>query len=405
MLLKRKIVVSECVTCAHPDKIADVISDTILDNAVNQDPNARTGIEILIKDNKVVVGGEIKTTAKLDYPKIVRDVLSSYKFPLSHGLEPSQVEVIQLIGEQSPEINAGVDQSDGIIGAGDQGFCVGYASNTPTRLPVGYQCARDICNMLTDIHHNEYPEIGPDGKSQVVVEYDEYDTPSIKSVLVSVMHEPSISLDEVRLIVTEKIRNILIKVMNDGQVKNVEPLSIMVVVNPCGAWHIGGPIADCGLTGRKIVVDQFGGYAPVGGGAFSGKDMSKVDRSAAYLARFIANILVESGLNVEEAQVELSYMISIPEPSSFEITINGGDRWGELVNFARNWFIKNIDMTPSGIMKLFGNDFKFADLARYGHYGVNNEQNVKRPWEDIELIRKYSEPLREDFLKYMSDNQ
>lgn len=401
MQLKRRTIVTECVTCAHPDKMADVISDTILDYAVKQEPNTRAGIEVLIKDNTVVIGGEIKTNARLDYPNIVREVLSSYKFPKSHKLGPDDIKVVVLIGEQSPEINAGVDQKDGIIGAGDQGFCVGYAAQTETRLPLGMQYTREICNRLTDLHLTSHPEIGPDGKSQVVIEHDYYGKPTVKSILVSVMHSEEINVEKVREIVTNEVKDIL---NNDIDFKQ-DVDTVEIIVNPCGSWHIGGPVADCGLTGRKIVVDQFGGYANAGGGAFSGKDLSKVDRSAAYLARFLANILIEAGLGVEEAHVELSYMISVPEPSSFEVAIVGGDVWGELEKFSREWFQKHIDMTPSGIMKLFGHYICFSDLARYGHYGVGIGCNVYRPWEDNKLIKKYSVPLQKDFLEYMNKSE
>lgn len=389
-----KTIVTECVTSGHPDKMADVIADSILDYAVSHDPKTRAGIEVLIKDNKVVLGGEVTTKAQIPYDTIVRDVVSGYNFSKEHHLTRDEIEVTNLIGLQSPEINAGVDQADGEIGAGDQGFVVGYASNdTRSRLPLGVAISRDICNMITRLHKSGL-KFGPDAKSQVSVSYFKERRPEINYVLVSTMHDPLLSIDEVREIITKRVREELYSYY--GNIDN-EIEDVKIVVNPCGAWNVGGPVSDCGVTGRKIVVDQFGGYANVGGGAFSGKDMTKVDRSAAYLARFIANIIVESEM-AATAKVELSYMIGVAQPASFDITLDEDHK--HLESRLREWFKHNVDMSPKGIIRLFsvGEDFSFADLARYGHYDKSDGDSCRRiirPWEG-RLVNDYARRLKED---------
>lgn len=406
--MQKRTFVSECVTNAHPDKMADVIADTILDYAIKHDANTRSGIEVLIKDNTVVLGGELSTKAVVPFNEIVRKVVNDYNFPASHHLTDEELNIINLIGVQSPEINAGVDQANGEIGAGDQGFVVGYSTNdSKNGLPIATNISRQICNRLTELHKVN-PKIGPDAKSQVVVEYDEdTDKTDIKSILVSTMHSPDLSIEEVRLYVWENVIKMTLasnwSVLCSG---DSVTLPETVIINPCGSWHIGGPVSDCGVTGRKIVVDAYGGYANVGGGCQSGKDLTKVDRSAAYLARFIANIIVKSGL-ARDAKVELSYMISVPQPSSFEIIVtqnNGTQVWG-IENFLRDWFKKNIEMTPAAIIKRFGNNISFADLAKYGHYGdySPSDHKVARPWDDIDNIKPLAEQLRHDFEEWITE--
>ena len=406
--MQTRTYVSECVTNAHPDKMADVIADSILDYAVNEDPNTRSGIEVLIKDNTIVLGGELSTKATVPFNEIVRNVVDNYNFPVSHHLTSEELNIINLIGVQSSEINAGVDREDGEIGAGDQGFVVGYStSDSKNGLPVATNISRQICNRLTELHKVN-PKIGPDAKSQVVVEYDEdTDKTTIKSILVSTMHSPDLSIEEVRKYVLENVIKVILvsdwSVLCGGNVNLPET----IIINPCGAWHIGGPVSDCGVTGRKIVVDAYGGYCNVGGGAYSGKDLSKVDRSAAYLARFIANVIVNSGI-AKDAKVEISYMISVPNPSSFEISItpNGNDHiWGVEI-FLREWFEKNVSMTPAAIINEFGQNISFADLAKYGHYGDYSPfgHKVVRPWESETKILPLSRQLRQDFEQWLSES-
>ena len=369
MELKNKIVTSEYVAHGHPDKLADIISDSILQEIYNQDENARTGIETMVKDNVVVLGGEVKTTAVVDYESIVRKVFESdVKYPWNHNLTPDNIKIINLIGQQSSEISTMVDKENGEIGAGDQGFCVGYASSeTDVMMPLGAYLAKAICQRVAS------GGFGPDAKTQVVVEYDNEGKALIKNVLVSALHT-NYSIDYVRHCVTDDIKMALSKFpdnFNDDTVFQV---------NPYGEWSIGGPIADCGLTGRKIVVDHYGGYCNVGGGAHCGKDMSKVDRSGAYMARLIAKTIVSSRGLCDNAKVELSYIIGQPEPCAFNIEM---DKNTHLVPAIKEFFNQRFDLTPSGIIKQFGRDLNFKFYAKNGAFGYDNIDAMKfnLPWE------------------------
>ena len=274
MSCKNKVITSEYVSWGHPDKIADQIADQILDDLCRQDRNTRAGIEVMVKDNIVTLGGEVKTYADIDYEKSVRKVFEWLNFPESHNLAPEKIKVINLIGKQSPEISKMVDKDDGDIGAGDQGFMVGYASNeAPNYIPLGVYIAKRLClgccQLLLDKHGaftQQHTMSGPDAKTQVVVSYDEDENPTIEYVLLSAMH-PKGKLDRLRELVKDKfMRGDFFD--KDIYEKYIKKKSIKIEVNPCGEWTIGGPVADCGVTGRKIVVDQFGGYCNVGGGRY-----------------------------------------------------------------------------------------------------------------------------------------
>ena len=382
----KRWITSEYVAHGHPDKLADFISDSILQEIYFQDWNARTGIETMVKNNTVVLGGEIKTTAKVDYETIVRDVFAKHViYPENHHLLPDDIKIINLIGEQSPEISAMVDNETGIIGAGDQGFAVGYAINeTPSYMPLGVYVAKSLCQRVGG---TTYPtrRLGPDAKTQVVVGYDEERNPEINHILVSVLHTNQ-GLEETR----KKVYNIINKnhysMDNEIYDKYFKNGDIIVEVNPYGEWKTGGPIADCGLTGRKIVVDQYGGYCNVGGGAFSGKDMSKVDRSAAYMARYIAKNIVASGL-CNEAKVVLSYIIGQANPCAFDIEM---DTNCELIDDIKIFFYdrQGIDLTPDGIISYFGKHFNFPWYAKYGAFGYTDIEAQRLgfvPWELTDL--------------------
>ena len=371
-----KVITSEYVSYGHPDKIADQISDALLDEFLKQDPNARTGIETMVKDNIVVLGGEVNSTAHIDYDKVVRSVYDKIKFPKSHGLNPENIKVVNLIGKQSEEIHSGVDKENDDIGAGDQGFVVGFASNeTPEYLPLGYYIAKKICQFVADKLGDSF---GPDVKSQVVVEYDGKDV-NISSILVSSMHQ--CPLDIARITIKDAILNndcgiddkIFDKYINSGT---------GIVINPCGTWNIGGPISDCGVTGRKIVVDQYGGYCNVGGGAYSGKEMTKVDRSASYMARYIAKNIVANGI-ADTAKVEIAYMIGVSKPVALNIELNrNNDKVEKIIEYINN----NVDITPSGIMKRFNYAYpRYEYLARNGHYGDNTNDYLHYTWEITDL--------------------
>lgn len=369
------IVVSEYVTSGHPDKIADIISDAILDEFLKKDPNTSAGIETMVKDNIVVIGGEINSTANIDYDKTIRDVYKELSFPENHNLSPEQIKIINLIGKQSPEIRSGVEENIE-IGAGDQGFVVGFATNeTPEYLGLGHYIAKKICNWITSSGKDMY--FGPDGKAQVVVDYTG-ETPKVVSILVSVMHK-SHYIDLVRGTIKSLILNNDIGLSDNIHSKYIND-DTCIIVNPCGEWHIGGPVSDCGVTGRKLVVDQYGGYSKIGGGAYSGKNMTKVDRSAAYMARYIAKNIVASNI-CDTCTVEISYMIGVPEPSSLYITMNRNkDKTDKVIEIVK----ENFELTPSGIMKSldYANP-RYKQLAMNGHYGyiVKDDEDTIVPWE------------------------
>lgn len=378
-----KIIASEYVSKGHPDKMADQVSDAILDECLRLDPNTRAGIEVLIKDNTVVLGGEVTTNANVDYDGIAKDVIDSLHFPESHGLNRENLKVINLIGKQSQEINSGVDQSSDVIGAGDQGFCVGFASNeTDVYMPLGVYLAKRICSYIAS---RSDLTLGPDTKAQVIVEYDDKgNAVCLKSILVSTMHQNE--LDEVRKQVRDIILSNSMGVEDSVFERYIKDNATIITINPCGSWHIGGPVSDCGVTGRKIVVDQFGGYANVGGGNLHGKDMTKVDRSAAYMARYIAKNIVAAGL-AATAKVELSYMIGLPEPSSMNIELT---KPKVDVEKLKTWLRENVSCTPKAIINRFeGTSPKYLNTAINGHYGVNGNDEMY-PWEKLDLVEQLS---------------
>lgn len=380
MSCKCKTITCEYVSFGHPDKLADQISDAILDKLREQDPNVRAGIETMVKDNIVFLGGEVKTSAKINYDEVVRSVFNYVKYP--HDiLSPKNIKIFNCIGQQSQEISKMVDKEDNEIGAGDQGFVAGYASiETPNLMPLGHYIAKKICDYVSNAG---LFGLGPDTKTQVVISYDEY-VPTLKHILVSTMHKCDI--ETVREIVKSAIVNNKIGLDPVTHQFHLIMDNPVIDVNPCGEWHVGGPISDCGLTGRKIVVDQYGGYCNVGGGAFSGKDMSKVDRSAAYMARYLAKNIVASEIS-DTAKVEISYIIGKPEPCAFNIELDD-DCTCEVVNNVKEWIINNVDLTPLGIINRFGNEFSYLDCARGAFW------DDSFPWEKIDLaedIKNYIE--------------
>ena len=390
-----KIVTSEYVSYGHPDKVADQVSDALLDEYLTQDSNTRAGIETMIKDNVVVVGGEVKTDAtNINVEQIVRDVLDLVNYPDSHKLHGKDIKIVNLIGEQSQEISKGVDREDcDCIGAGDQGFVVGMASNeTNEYLPLGVYIARQICKGVTFVQG-----LGPDVKTQVCIEYGGR-VPKVKSIVVSTMHLDGYDINLVRKLVSEMITTNRVGINNvmDDEVflEYIKDKNIDYFINVNGEWVIGGPISDCGLTGRKIVVDQYGGYCNVGGGAFSGKDMSKVDRSGAYMCRYLAKNIVDAGL-ADEAKVELSYIISEPQPCAIKVELKNGHPTliSNLDRQIEKYIKENIDLTPKGIIDRFfpcGIKPIFYNTARNGHFGYN-DNTAFYPWEKLDL----SEDLKE----------
>ncbi len=388
----KRTVICEHVGFGHPDKVADQISDALLDAFLEKDPNTRAGIEVMVKDNIVVLGGEVKSTAQIDYDHIVRETMDSIGYPDDHHLAGDDMKVVNLIGKQSPEISQSVDHDNGIIGAGDQGFCVGFASNeTEDLMPLGAYLARQLCQCAEDLHHT----LGPDVKSQVVVTYDEEGRSHVNSILVSTMHQ--CSLEECRAKVNDYIMNNGMDIDTHLFHQHIIEDKPEIVINPAGEWHTGGSISDCGITNRKIVVDQYGGYAPVGGGGLSGKDMSKVDRSATYMCRYLAKNIVAAGL-ADTAKVELAYIIGQPQPCAINIELNNleksedklSDNSGELPEALVAWIRGHVDLSPKGIIERFdGLRPRFLEVTRRGHFGHSHDKQEKNfllfPWEQTDI--------------------
>jgi S-adenosylmethionine synthetase len=383
--MNKKTIVCEYVGFGHPDKVADQVSDALLDEFLKQDPNTRAGIEVMVKDNIVVLGGEVNSRSKIDYDSVVRRVFASLPYPANHHLSADEIKVINLIGKQSPEISRGVDREDGIIGAGDQGWVCAMASNdTNDYLPLGVHIAKKICQYVaaqTELG------LGPDCKSQVIVEYDEKGHAKVDSILVSTMQQGILESD--RKAIETAIR---CNKMGMDKIAFMKYLYLtahrpQIIVNPNGEWRMGGSVSDCGMTGRKIVVNQFGGYCPVGGGNLHGKDMSKVDRSAAYMCRYLAKNIVAAGV-ANTAKVELSYMIGVAQPSSIHVELTGSKY---NVNDVTEWIKANVDLSPGGIISRFGGYPRYLNTARYGHYGKTDEEMKDKqtaglyPWEKTDL--------------------
>ena len=377
----KKTVICECVGNGHPDKVADQISDALLDAFLEKDPNTRAGIEVMVKDNIVVLGGEVKTTAQIDYEQVVRQTIDGVGYPANHHLGANDIKVINLIGLQSPEISRNVDREDGVIGAGDQGFCVGFASNeTDTFMPLGAHLARALCKCA------DGNGLGPDIKSQVVVSYADNGTPHVDSILVSSMHQ--CSLEDCHTIIRNYIMDNGMGISENLFRRHILGDCPEITINPSGEWHIGGSISDCGITNRKIVVDQYGGYAPVGGGGLSGKDMSKIDRSATYMCRYLAKNIVAAGIS-DTAKVELAYMIGIPQPCAINVELNRNQSLSEAI---KTWIKDHIDLSPRGIIDRFeGGKPRYQVVSRFGHFGTTNKAFAQFqdsnyfPWEETDL--------------------
>lgn len=382
----KRTVVCEYVGFGHPDAVADQVSDALLDEFLKQDPNTRAGIEVMVKDNVVVLGGEVKSQGKIDYDSTVRKVFDSLPYPTNHHLSADEIKVINLIGKQSPEISRGVDKEDGTVAAGDQGFVVAMASNeTEDYMPLGMHTAKKICQYVAS---QTALGFGPDCKSQVITVYDEKGHAYIDSILVSTMHQGDLDAD--RKTVERMIRHNRMGFSDYVLTKYFlcTAHKPKIIVNPNGEWRIGGSVSDCGVTGRKIVVNQFGGYSAVGGGNLNGKDMSKIDRSAAYMCRYLAKNIVAAGIS-DTAKVELSYMIGVPQPSSINIELNRNqDRTDDIIQ----WIKGHVDLNPSGIIKRFEGGFpRYYNTALHGHYGKTDEEMKDKqtaglyPWEKTDL--------------------
>ncbi|SIS44078.1 methionine adenosyltransferase [Salimicrobium flavidum] len=390
MPVNRRLFTSESVTEGHPDKICDQISDAILDEILKEDPNARVACETVVTTGMVLVSGEITTTTYVDIPHVVRRTIKEIGYTRAKfGFDADTCAVLTAIDEQSPDIAGGVDESlesrEGqmseeeidAIGAGDQGLMFGYATNeTEELMPLPISLAHQLSKKLADVRKDEtLSYLRPDGKTQVTVEYDENNHPlRVDTIVISTQHAEEISLEQIKKDLREQV------------IAPVVPAEFVdentkYILNPTGRFVIGGPQGDAGLTGRKIIVDTYGGYARHGGGAFSGKDSTKVDRSAAYAARYVAKNIVAAGL-ADTCEVQLAYAIGVAEPVSISIDTDGTGKVteAELVKAVRELF----DLRPAGIIRML--DLKrpiYRQTAAYGHFGRAADQF---PWENVDKV-------------------
>ena len=372
--MEKRLFTSECVTCGHPDKVADAISDGILDACLAQDPNSRVACEVMVTTDFCVICGEITTQAQVDYAAVAREVIRSIGYTHENtGFCADTVEILRKVHTQSADIAMGTN--DEVGGAGDQGMMFGGAcTQTPELMPLPAALARALSNRLTQcVQSNDL--LRPDGKTQVSVEFDEQgNVVGIDTVVVSIMHTEDFEISELRRYIREGVIAPVLK-QYGFDIADVAHIHI----NPTGKFVIGGPDGDTGLTGRKIIVDTYGGYFSHGGGAFSGKDPTKVDRSGAYMARYMAKNLVAAGL-ATQVQVQLAYAIGVAEPVSVRVDSYGTGKLPdeEMTALLR----KTCDLTPGGIIrKLTLRTPIYSKTAREGHFGVED-----RPWEKMDLI-------------------
>mgnify|MGYP000903064496 FL=1 len=389
----RRLFTSESVTEGHPDKICDQISDAVLDNILEKDPMARVACETAVTTGMVLVMGEISTSCYVDIPKVVRKTIREIGYDRAkYGFDCDTCSVLTSIDEQSGDIAMGVDEAlesragtkDDVeaVGAGDQGMMFGYATNeTPEFMPSPIAMAHRLSRRLTEVRKNEtLPYLRPDGKTQVTVEYDDNKVVRIDAIVISTQHDEHVSQEQIREDLMEHV------------IKHVIPAELLdestkYYINPTGRFVVGGPQGDSGLTGRKIIVDTYGGYGRHGGGAFSGKDPTKVDRSAAYAARWVAKNLVAAGV-ADKLEIQLAYAIGVAKPVSIEVETFGTGKLNEeeITRIVEKVF----DLRPGAIIRDL--DLRrpiYRQTAAYGHFGRND---LNLPWEQlnkVEEIKKY----------------
>lgn len=369
---KKKLFTSEAVSIGHPDHLCDKISDAILDACLKQDKNARVACETLAKDNYIVLAGEITANAKIDVETIVKEQIKE----IGYDYEP---KVINLLNKQSPDIAQGVD----IGGAGDQGIMFGYAnSETPEYMPLAITMAHDLIRLATKARRNgEFKWAGPDMKSQVTLDYTDKNNTKIDTILMSIQHKEDYQEEEFKSYIKHEIMEKVAEKYNLNK-------DFKVLINPTGKFVIGGPEGDAGLTGRKIIVDTYGGYAPHGGGAFSGKDPTKVDRSAAYMARYLAKNIVASGI-AKECLIQLSYAIGVKEPISIHVDCKHTNIVPEEKIIEAIY--ENFDLSPKGIMdKLNLREPMYSNTCNGGHFGrryLDENKQVECPWEKLDSVK------------------
>jgi S-adenosylmethionine synthetase len=401
--MSRYVFTSESVTEGHPDKICDQVSDAVLDAVLAQDPASRVACETVVNTGLCLITGEITTTARVDFNSLVRDVITQigYSGARAGGFDAKSCAVLVALDQQSPDIAQGVNEADDhdgdpldLVGAGDQGIMFGYACDeTPELMPLPISLAHRLARRLAEVRHdNTLPYLLPDGKTQVSVVYENDQPVAIDTILISTQHVAEIDGVSEEKAVRERIaadlwEQVVIPATNDLALRP-DKASTRFLVNPTGKFVVGGPQGDAGLTGRKIIVDTYGGYARHGGGAFSGKDPTKVDRSAAYAARYVAKALVAAKL-ARKAEVQLSYAIGVARPVSILVETFGT---GALANDDLTALVQeHFDLRPGAIIASFGlrelpqsrGGRFYQDVAAYGHFG---RADLNLPWENVESV-------------------
>ena len=378
----RRFFTSESVTEGHPDKVCDQISDAVLDAILSEDKMARVACEVCATTGLVLVMGEVTTTSRVDYEKIVRDTVREigYNNP-ELGFSADEIKVLVTVGTQSPDISMGVDKD----GAGDQGLMFGFASNeSEEMMPLPILLSHKLTRRLAELRKADANSfLRPDGKSQVSVEYDEnYNPIRIDNVVISTQHDDEVTNEELFEFVKKEVIEYIIP-------SNLMDENTKIFINPTGRFVIGGPTGDSGLTGRKIIVDTYGGFARHGGGAFSGKDPTKVDRSAAYMARYVAKNLVAAGV-AEKLEIGLSYAIGVAEPTSIMVNTYGSSKYNE--EEISKIIYDNFNLTPKGIINTL--DLRrpiYKKCAAYGHFG---RIDLDLPWEKLDKVEQIKNYLK-----------
>lgn len=381
--MEKNLFTSESVSEGHPDKLCDQISDAILDECLRQDKYSRVACECFATTNLLVIGGEITTNAKVDYEAVARDVMRRIGYTAEDlGIDADTCEIKVVMDTQSSDIALGTNVEVG--GAGDQGIMFGYATNeTETYMPLPISMAHELVRYASELRHNgTFKHARPDMKSQVTIDYTDENNPKVNTILMSIQHDPDFNEEEFKTFIKEKIMKEVVRKHHMNE-------DYKVFINPTGRFVIGGPHGDTGLTGRKIIVDTYGGMARHGGGAFSGKDPSKVDRSAAYITRYIAKNIVAAGL-CDRIEIQLSYAIGVKDPTSVHVDTYGTGKVADEVIL--DAIKKEFDLTPQGIINTLDllNPI-YGPTAAYGHFG---RTDVEFPWEKLNKV--------EDLKKYLA---